>query len=133
MEERVSIFERKHLTAAINSELRYHTAIVAASHNPLFHQLNATISDPLRVALSYTLRQPASAAIELEESHKLTEAIADRNPLAARRSAEEIVGLAMLAVEKVIHEQDVARGAVTPPRRKPKGRPLHDPGSTVKP
>jgi DNA-binding FadR family transcriptional regulator len=61
------------------------------------------------VALSYTLLLPASVALELEEYRKLTEAIEQRNPLAARRSSEEIVGFAMLAVEQVIRDQESAR------------------------
>jgi DNA-binding FadR family transcriptional regulator len=119
---RLEILAVKDLEGAIDADLRYHTAVVAASHNPLFQQLNSTIHDPYRVALSYTLLLPASVALELEEYRKLTEAIEQRNPLAARRSAEEIVGFAMLAVEQVIRDQETARHrGASPRRRKPKG------------
>ncbi len=102
---RLQVVAAENLNAAVEADLCYHTAVIAASHNPLFRQLNATIREPFRVALSYTLLLPASVALELEEYRKLTEAIEERNPLAARRSAEEVVGFAMLAVEQVIREQ----------------------------
>jgi DNA-binding FadR family transcriptional regulator len=109
LSRRLEILAAQDLEGAIDADLQYHTAVVAASHNPLFRQLNATIHAPYRVALSYTLLLPASVALELEEYRKLTEAIEQRNPLAARRSSEEIVGFAMLAVEQVIRDQESAR------------------------
>ncbi len=122
LERRLQILAVQDLEGAIDAELQYHTAVVSASHNPLFQQLNATIHDPYRVSLSYTLLLPASVALELEEYRKLTEAIEQRNPLAARRSAEEIVGFAMLAVEQVIRDQENVKNASSPRRnRKPHG------------
>ena len=107
---------------ALDADLAYHTTVIAASHNPLFRQLNATIHAPFRVALSYTLLLPASVELELEEYRKLTEAIEQRNPLAARRSAEEIVGFAMLAVEQVIRDQENGKTTTNPGRvKKPRG------------
>ena len=108
------------LTGAVEADVQYHRAVIAASHNPLFLQLNTTIRDPFRMALSYTLRLPASVAVELEEYRALTEAIESRNPLAARRSAEEIVGFAMLAVEQVIRDNESQEGAPAAGRRKRK-------------
>lgn len=106
LERRLSIVAARDLEGAVEADLQYHSAIVSASHNPLFRQLNATIRAPFRTALSYTLLLPASVALELEEYRRLTEAIEQRNPLAARRSAEEIVGFAMLAVEQVIRDRE---------------------------
>jgi DNA-binding FadR family transcriptional regulator len=124
LEQRMQIVAAEDLEAAVEADLRYHTAVILASHNPLFRQLNATIRAPFHVALSYTLLLPASVALELEEYRKLTEAIEERNPLAARRSAEEVVGLAMLAVEQVIRDQKT--GEAEPHKkhqgnRKPRG------------
>jgi DNA-binding FadR family transcriptional regulator len=87
--------------------------------------LNATIHDPYRVALSYTLLLPASVTLELEEYRKLTDAIEQRNPLAARRSAEEIVGFAMLAVEQVICDQENAKNPAASSRRTRKPHGIH--------
>ena len=125
LELRLQILAVQDLEGAIDAELRYHSAVVAASHNPLFQQLNATVRDPYRVALSYTLLLPASVALELEEYRKLTEAIEQRNPLAARRSSEEIVGFAMLAVEQVIHDQENLRPGRAPARRGKKSQGIH--------
>ncbi len=122
LERRLEIHAADDLDAAVEADLQYHTAVVAASHNPLFQQLNTTVRAPYRVALSYTLLLPASVALELDEYRTLTEAIEQRNPLAARRSAEEIVGFAMLAVEQVIRDQDSARKPRAASRRgKPAG------------
>jgi GntR family transcriptional regulator, galactonate operon transcriptional repressor len=107
---RQQIIADQDLEAAVDANLQYHRAVIAASHNPLFLQLNTTIRDPFRVALSYTLLIPASVALELEEYRKLTEAIEDRSPLEAKRSAEELVGFAMLAVEEVIRDHEAASG-----------------------
>ena len=68
----------------------------------MFEQLSASIREPLRTALSYTTRLPASVALELAACRALVDAIGTRQPLAARAAAEEIVGYAMLAVEQVI-------------------------------
>ncbi len=122
---RLKILAAQDLEGAIDAELRYHSAVVAASHNPLFQQLNATIREPYRVALSYTLLLPASVALELEEYRKLTEAIEQRNPLAARRSSEEIVGFAMLAVEQVIRDHENLKSNRPSARRGKKSRGIH--------
>ncbi|MGC2111208.1 MAG: FadR/GntR family transcriptional regulator [Candidatus Korobacteraceae bacterium] len=122
---RLQIVASQDLDAAVEADLQYHTAVIAASHNPLFLQLNTTIRDPFRVALSYTLLLPASVALELEQYRKLTEAIEARNPLAARRSAEEIVGFAMLAVEQVIRDQAHQKNPPAAPRRGRKSNGLH--------
>ena len=94
---------------AVDLDLQFHAAVAAASHNALFRQLNAIIREPLRAALSYIVRLPASAALEVEGYRTLFEAIRRRDPLAARDASADIVGLAMLAVEQVIRSQEQAR------------------------
>jgi GntR family galactonate operon transcriptional repressor len=108
---RQQIIAAHDIDAAVEANLQYHRAVIVASHNPLFLQLNTTIRDPFRVALSYTLLLPASVALELEEYRKLTEAIEERSPLEAKRAAEELVGFAMLAVEQVIRDHEHETGA----------------------
>jgi GntR family transcriptional regulator, galactonate operon transcriptional repressor len=121
LERRLEIQVADDLAGAVDADLQYHTAVVAASHNSLFRQLNATVRAPYKVVLSNTLLLPAAVTLELEEYRKLTEAIENRDPLAARRSAEEIVGLAMLAVEQVIRDQKMVDSADAPRRKKPAG------------
>ncbi len=96
----------KDFSEIIDLNLRFHTAIVAASHNALFEQLSAIIREPLRTTLSYTVQLAASAALELAAFKTLFEAISRHQPIAARAAADEIVGYAMLAVEQVLRSQD---------------------------
>jgi GntR family galactonate operon transcriptional repressor len=86
----------------IDLDLRFHAAVVAASHNPLLRELSETIRQPFRIALSITSRFPSTVELGLEAHNALLAALRKRDPMAARRAAEEIVGLAMLAVEKAI-------------------------------
>lgn len=92
----------------IELDLEFHRAVVAASHNPLLDQLSATISAPLRAALAFTSKLPAAVELDLEAYSRLLEALHERDPLAARKASDEIVGLAMLAVEEAIRVQTVA-------------------------
>ena len=87
---------------AIDLDLDFQTSIIAASHNPLFRQLNAVVREPFRAALAYTVRLHASQALGLEADRRLLNAIQRRDPLGARSISEEIVGWAMIAVEQVI-------------------------------
>ena|SRR5271157_2353485 len=98
---------------AIRLNLQFHEAVVTASHNPLFQQLNASIRQPLRAALSCTLQLPASPALEFEAHRSLFRAIQRRDPLASRAASEEIVGFAMLAVEQAIRTGQSAKGRQT--------------------
>lgn len=106
LEQREAVAGTANLSDAINLDLQFYTAVVAASHNPFFEQLSASIREPLRTALSYTSRLPASVTLELAAYRTLLEAIAQHHALAARAAAEEIVGYAMLAVEQVIRSQE---------------------------
>ena len=86
----------------IDADLRFHAAVLAASHNPLLEQLGAVTRQPFRTALSYTRRLRAAEAVSLSAHRALAEAIERRDPLKARAAAEEIVGLAMVEVEETI-------------------------------
>lgn len=88
--------------AVIVLNLQFQAAVVAASHNALFQQLSAVIREPFRAALSYTTRLSASVVLELEGYRDVYEAIRSRDPLGARGASEKIVGLEMLAVERVV-------------------------------
>ncbi len=98
---------------AVDADLRFHAAVVAASHNPLLEQLSAVTRQPFRTALSYTRRLRAAEAMAITAHRELVEAIKRRDPLKARAAAEEIVGLAMVGVEEAIRSER---------RRKPRQR-----------
>jgi len=106
LERREAVTGSVNFEEAINLDLQFHTAVVAASHNPLFQRLSASIREPFRVALSYTARLRASVALELAAHRTLLDAIRRHQPMAARAAAEEIVGYAMLAVEQVVRSQE---------------------------
>lgn len=120
LEEREARAPGADLEDLIDLDLQFHAAVVAACHNPLLEQLSAAIRQPFRTALAYTSRLPASEALGLDAHRRLFEAISRRDPLKARGAAEEIVGLAMLAVEEVIRleasrRRKTSRAAHSPP------------------
>jgi len=84
----------------IDLDLAFQSAVVEGSHNPLLVQLSASIRGPLRVALALSARFPASVRLGLSAHEVLLEALLRHDPLGARHAAEEVVGLAMLAVEE---------------------------------
>lgn len=103
---------REALTALhdiVNTDLEFHARVVAASHNPLLAQLSETLREPLRTALALTLRLPASVALGFEAQQDLCAALKRRDPMAARRAADQAVGLAMIAIEEVIQQQHKPR------------------------
>ena len=104
LEQREAL-HRHETEAIVESNLRFYETVVAASQNPLFRQLSASIRTPMRAALSITAHVSASLALEREANRTLYEAIARRDPPAARTAAEEIVGFAMIAVEEVIRRE----------------------------
>jgi DNA-binding FadR family transcriptional regulator len=107
-----SLSEREAKSATANQEeiveldLNFHMAVVAASHNPLLRELSGIIRQPFRIALSVTARFPSAVELGIEAHHALLKALRNRDPMTARRAAEEVVGLAMLAVEKAIRSDD---------------------------
>ena len=106
LEQRETRAGRVDAEQAIDLDLQFHTAVVAASHNALFQQLSAIIRQPFRAALALTSRLPAAAALETEAYRALFEAIRGRDPLAARAASDKIVGLAMIAVEQIIRSME---------------------------
>ena len=88
----------------VRGNLEFYEAVVAASHNPMFRQLSASLRLPMQVVLSYTVRLPAVRTLERDAHRSLYEAIVRHDPRAARTAAEEIVGFAMLAVEQVMRK-----------------------------
>jgi len=102
LERREAHLKSAEIEEAVDLDLQFQTAVIAASHNPLFQQLNAVIRQPFRTALGYTVRLPAAVALDVEGCRRIFDGIVGRNPLAARAASEETVGLAMIAVEQII-------------------------------
>jgi DNA-binding FadR family transcriptional regulator len=91
------------LAEAVDLNLAFHAMVVAACHNPLLQQLNRATQHPLRTALCYTTGLRMADLVDVSAHRKLFEAIRMHNPMKARAASERIVGLAMLAVEEVLH------------------------------
>ncbi len=89
----------------IDLDLGFHIAVVAASHNPLLLQLSSIIRKPFRIALAVTSRFPSTLELGIQSHRALLAALRKHDPMAARRAAEEVVGFAMLAVEKAIRSK----------------------------
>ncbi len=89
----------------IELDLELHGAIVEASHNPLLAQLSAIIRPPIRMALGVTAQFASTLNLGLEAHAALLDALRRHDPIAARRAADEVVGFAMVAVEKVIRKR----------------------------
>jgi GntR family galactonate operon transcriptional repressor len=110
-----SCFEQREAGGEADTEsvillnLQFQSAVVAASHNTLFSQLSAVIREPFRAALSYTARLSASVVLELEGYREVYEAIRAHDPLGARAASEKIVGLEMLAVERIVARASEAK------------------------
>jgi len=86
----------------IDLDLRFHMAVVAASRNPLLIELNGIIRQPFRTALACTLRFRSAVELSLHAHRTLLESLCRKDPMEARRAAEQVVGFAMLAVERAI-------------------------------
>jgi GntR family transcriptional regulator, galactonate operon transcriptional repressor len=101
----------------VDLDLEFHSALVAASHNPLLVELSETIRTPIRTVMACTARFAATVELGAESRQSILDCLRRRDPIAARRAAEEAVGLAMLAVEKAIRSQE------SPAKEQPSGRP----------
>lgn len=86
----------------IDLDLRFHMAVVAASYNPLLIELSEIIRQPFRTALACTSRFRSAVELSLQAHRDLFEALSRKQPLEARRAAEQVVGFAMLAVERAV-------------------------------
>lgn len=102
LDERRKAAGRARPERLIDLDLGFQSAVVEASHNPLLVQLSSTIRSPFRVALAYTSRFPAAVQLGLEAHEELVDSLRRRDPMGARRAAEQVVGYAMLAVEKAL-------------------------------
>ena len=73
---------------------------MGASHSPLLEQSIASIRNPIRMVSACTARFASALELGLDAHRSLVEALRRHDPIAARRAAEEVVGLSMLAVGK---------------------------------
>jgi DNA-binding FadR family transcriptional regulator len=104
----------------IDADLSFHASVVSAGHNDLLRHISDSIRRPFRTALLYTSKYPANVTLGLDAHFRLLEALTAHDPVAARRAAEESIGLAMIAVDEAV-------------RAEAKGRPIPKNGGTEGP
>jgi DNA-binding FadR family transcriptional regulator len=109
LEQREEWLKKSRTEAAVDAGLDLHSAVVAASHNPLLEQLNRAIRGPLRTALAYTTGLRTSDLIDIAAHRQLFHALQRRDAMRARTEAEKIVGLAMLSIDEVIRREAAAK------------------------
>jgi DNA-binding FadR family transcriptional regulator len=108
LEQREEWLRKSQSEVAIDVSLDFHSAVVAASHNPLLEQLNRAIRGPMRTALAYTTGLRTSDLIDIAAHRRMFNALERRDALKARVEAEKIVGLAMLGIEEAVRREDKA-------------------------
>lgn len=106
LQQREAGLKAANLSMAVDLEIDFHAAVLAACHNPLLEQLSRAIRRPLRTALCYTTGLHTSDLLESAAHRQLFEAIRHHDALKARTTAEKVVGLAMLRVEDAIKREE---------------------------
>jgi GntR family galactonate operon transcriptional repressor len=99
LEQRREAAGHADLKGLIELDMALQSAVVDASRNALLRHLCASIRGPFQAALAVTVQVPATVKLGLEAHEVLLDCLRKRDPLGARRAAEDVVGLAMLAVE----------------------------------
>ena len=108
LEDREAKLKNQRADEAVDAELEFLAAVVAASRNPLLEQLNRSIRRPLQTALAYTTGWRASDLVDIGAHRQLFQALRRHDGVKARSAAEKIVGLAMLSIEEAIRREDKA-------------------------
>jgi GntR family transcriptional regulator, galactonate operon transcriptional repressor len=124
LEAREEWLKKLQSEVAIDASLDFHSAVVAASHNPLLEQLNRAIRGPMRTALAYTRGFRASDLIDIAAHRRLFHALERRDAMKARAEAEKIVGLAMLSIEEAVRREDKAGAGKKAQNGSPEAHPL---------
>lgn len=76
-------------------DIDYHRIIYAASHNPIFRQIGNLIDPALRFALQASAEHSVDErSASIQAHYVLVEALRLRDPAAARRATEAILGIA---------------------------------------
>ncbi len=108
LERRRAAADEADARAQIELDMALQCAVVQASHNGLLRHMCGSIREPFRAALAMTVKLPATVRLGLAAHEVLLECLKRRDPMGARRAAEEVVGLAMLAVESGLRRQPKA-------------------------
>jgi DNA-binding FadR family transcriptional regulator len=98
------------------ADLRFHQAILAASHNELLYQVGGLTRVLLRMSFALTSASSAPVSASLPAHKQLLDAITDRDPVVAKKHVEDIIALATAGIRKAhdykAHQRVPARGRV---------------------
>jgi DNA-binding FadR family transcriptional regulator len=83
LEQREEFLKKSQSEAASDAGLDFHSAVVAASHNPLLEQMNRAIRGPTRTALAYTTGWRTSDLIDIAALRHLFQALQRRDAMKA--------------------------------------------------
>lgn len=82
---------------ALEADIAFHVAILHATGNPFYSQLRSVVETALRVSIHFTNRIKGHSA-SIEDHGAVADAIAARNPDAARIAMRKIIGDVLLLI-----------------------------------
>jgi DNA-binding FadR family transcriptional regulator len=92
------------VNACVDADVRFHLAVLAAAHNPVFLNMGAMIKSALRSVFSLAASAPDVFADSLSAHGDILEAIRMRKPQAARSKMEEVLKIGRHDLEEVLGE-----------------------------
>lgn len=97
------------------ADLRFHRAILAASHNELLYQAGRITCVLLRMSFALTSVSSRPFSASLQHRKDVLDAILDRDHVAAKKHMEGIIALATAGIRKSLDYK--AHGCERPPER----------------
>jgi DNA-binding FadR family transcriptional regulator len=94
--------------AYIESDLRFHTAILAASGNELLEQVGRTFKFALRASRDVTVSAPGANRAALPLHERVRDAVVSRDADGAERAMRELVERAAEDIVRLLPTQDAA-------------------------
>lgn len=88
------------LDDALESDIRFHTAILAASGNRFFAQMSAFVETALRVSIRFTNAMKGVAGADVGAHAQILNAIKKRNPRVARSKVEALLAESIELIEQ---------------------------------
>ncbi len=82
---------------ALEADIAFHIAVLRATGNPFYVQLRNVVATALRVSIHFTNRIKGHTA-SIDDHAAVVEAIADRDPDAARIAMRTIIGDVLLLI-----------------------------------
>lgn len=85
---------------ALDSDISFHTAVLAASGNRFFAQMSAFVETALRVSIRFTNAMKGVTGADVSAHAEILKAISKRNPKLARKKVEVLLEESIELIEK---------------------------------